>query len=212
MNGRLCILYSFLLLSLQSFAADAKFFADSTGKPKKQRDTAFLNNHDPRKSAKKSALIPGWGQLYNRDYWKVPLVYGALAIPTATFIYNNDWYKRSRFAYNAMYKAAQPNATAADSVDYKGLDPIFKNLNITSVQSARNSFRRDRDYSILWFVLVWGLNIVEASVSGHLKHFDVSDDLSMQIHPQLNPVTRSPGLQLVFNIKEPKRKQAFVVR
>ncbi|MFN3794367.1 MAG: DUF5683 domain-containing protein [Chitinophagaceae bacterium] len=188
------------------------FFADSTAKPKKQRDTAFLNNHDPRKSAKRSALIPGWGQLYNRDYWKVPLVYGALAIPTATFIYNNDWYKRSRFAYNAMYKAAQPNATAADSVDYKGLDPIFKNLNITSVQSARNSFRRDRDYSILWFVLVWGLNIVEASVSGHLKHFDVSDDLSMQIHPQLNPVTRSPGLQLVFNIKEPKRKQAFVVR
>ncbi|HAK12851.1 MAG TPA: hypothetical protein DCO78_13570, partial [Chitinophagaceae bacterium] len=68
-------------------------------------------------------MIPGWGQLYNRDYWKVPLVYGALAIPTATFIYNNDWYKRSKFAYNAIYKASQANATPADSADYKGLDP-----------------------------------------------------------------------------------------
>ncbi|MGQ7359625.1 DUF5683 domain-containing protein, partial [Streptococcus suis] len=92
--------------------------------------------------------------------------------------------KKTKFAYEAKIKAA-----ALDSSDYAAIDPELINLSTGSLQSYRNSFRRDRDYSILWFVLAWGLQIVDATVFAHLKQFNVSRDLSMQIHPQLNPVT-----------------------
>jgi hypothetical protein len=158
--------------------------------------------HDPRKATRRSALIPGWGQAYNREYWKIPLVYGAIAIPTVMFVYNNNWYKKTKFAYEAKYKAEYDK----DSTDLAAIDPDLKNLSITSLQSYRNSFRRDRDYSILFFLLAWGLNVVDATVFGHLKDFDVSNNLSMNLKPQFNPTTRSPGLMVTFHPKKPAKK------
>src|SRR5437762_6696763 len=60
------------------------------------KDTLRKKKHDPAKATRRSAIIPGWGQAYNHEYWKIPLVYGALAIPAATFAYNNKWYKKTR--------------------------------------------------------------------------------------------------------------------
>jgi hypothetical protein len=158
--------------------------------------------HDPRKATRRSAIIPGWGQAYNREYWKIPLVYGAIAIPTVLFIYNNDWYKKTKFAYEARYKAQYDK----DSSDLAAIDPDLKNLSITSLQTYRNSFRRDRDYSILFFLLAWGLNVVDATVFGHLKDFDVSNNLSMNLKPQFNPNTKSSGLMVTFHPKKPEKK------
>jgi len=76
---------------------------------------------------------------------------------------------------------------------------------MTSLQSYRNSFRRDRDYSILFFLLAWGLNVVDATVFGHLKDFDVSNNLSMNLKPQFNPSTKSPGLMVTFHPKNQKK-------
>ncbi|MEQ1624057.1 MAG: DUF5683 domain-containing protein [Sediminibacterium sp.] len=159
--------------------------------------------HDPRKATRRSAIIPGWGQAYNREYWKIPLVYGAIAIPTVMFVYNNNWYKKTKFAYEAKYKAASADK---DSSDLAAIDPDLQNLSMTSLQSYRNSFRRDRDYSILFFLLAWGLNVVDATVFGHLKDFDVSNNLSMNLKPQFNPNTRSPGLMVTFHPKKPAKK------
>lgn len=158
--------------------------------------------HNPRKATRRSAIIPGWGQAYNREYWKIPLVYGAIAIPTVMFVYNNNWYKKTKFAYEARYKAEYNK----DSSDLAAIDPDLKNLSITSLQSYRNSFRRDRDYSILFFLLAWGLNVVDATVFGHLKDFDVSNNLSMNLKPQFNPNTKSPGLMVTFHPKKPEKK------
>jgi hypothetical protein len=80
------------------------------------------------------------------------------------------------------------------------------NLGISSLQNYRNSFRRDRDYSVLWFFLAWGLQVADATVFAHLKQFDVSNDLSMEITPTFNPQTRSPGLGLTLNLKNPSKK------
>lgn len=158
--------------------------------------------HDPRKAPLK-ALLPGWGQAYNKQYWKIPVVYGILAIPTIAYFYNNSMYKKTKFAYEALFKAMEPTK---DSTDYRRIDPQLQGLSITSVQSYRNAFRRDRDYSILWFVIAYGLQIADATVFAHLKHFDVSNDLSMQVSPTFNPVTKSPGFGLVMNIKTPNKR------
>jgi hypothetical protein len=163
-----------------------------------------VKKHDPRKATRRSAIIPGWGQAYNKEAWKIPLVYGALAIPTVMFIYNNDYYKKTKFAYEAKYKAAYSDPK--DSSDYKLIDPELKDLSISSLQSYRNSFRRDRDYSVLFFLLAWGLQVVDATVYGHLKDFDVSNSLTMHVNPEFDPTTRTPGLAFTFSPKKPERK------
>lgn len=176
---------------------------DSVAKQQAAVKKDTVRKHNPRIATKRSALIPGWGQAYNREYWKIPIVYGILAIPAGLYFYNNDLYKKTKFAYEALYKAQGP---AKDSSDLPFIDPQLKNLSITSLQSYRNSFRRDRDYSILWFLLAWGLQVADATVFAHLKQFDVSNDLSMELTPVFNPVTRTPGLGLTLNLKPPVKK------
>lgn len=175
--------------------------ADSTLKQPIAVKKDTLKKHNPRIATRRSALIPGWGQAYNREYWKIPLVYGVLAIPTGLYFYNNNLYKKTKFAYEARFKEA-----AGDSSDVANIDPQLKNLGITSLQSYRNAFRRDRDYSILWFLLAWGLQVADATVFAHLKQFDVSNDLTMELTPVFNPMTRTPGLGLTLNLKPPTRK------
>src|ERR1044071_10463991 len=100
------------VLSLNSYGQDStrkvnngKEVLLDTLKPRKdtatvalaKKDSVIRHQHEPRKATLRSAIIPGWGQAYNHQYWKIPLVYGALAIPAATFIYNNKWYKKTKF-------------------------------------------------------------------------------------------------------------------
>ncbi len=164
-----------------------------------------LHKHDPRIATRRSAIIPGWGQAYNREYWKIPIVYGILAIPTTLYFYNNSLYKKTKFAYEARYKELYNT----DPSDVPLIDPQLKNLSITSLQSYRNSFRRDRDYSVLWFLLAWGLQVADATVFGHLKDFDVSSDLSMHVTPVFSPITKTPGIGLTLNLKNPSHKLAI---
>ncbi|WP_139366978.1 DUF5683 domain-containing protein [Sediminibacterium ginsengisoli] len=156
--------------------------------------------HDPRKATRRSAIIPGWGQAYNKQYWKIPIVYGIIAIPVGLFIYNNNWYNKTKTAYDALYRASQ-----GDSSGMAQIAPELRGLSAASVQSYRNAFRRDRDYSILWFLAAWGLQVADATVFGHLKQFDVSDDLSLNVKPILN--TQSAGVGLTLSIKPAVKKQ-----
>jgi hypothetical protein len=169
---------------------------------KKPPADSLIKKHDPRKATRRSAIIPGWGQAYNREYWKIPLVYGALAIPAGLFVYNNNWYKKTKYAYEARYNAD----VNGDTTGLAAIDPQLKGLSAASLQSYRNSFRRDRDYSILFFLLAWGVNVIDATVYGHLKDFDVSNDLSMNVKPIFNPTTRTPGVTLTFSPKKPEHK------
>lgn len=161
-----------------------------------------IPKHDPRMATRRSALIPGWGQAYNKDYWKIPIIYGILAIPVAAYIYNDDYYKKTKFAFEARFKETYNK----DSSDVDFIDPQLKGLSITSLQSYRNAFRRDRDYSIVWFILAWGLQVADATVFAHLKQFDVSNDLSMSLQPVFNPHTLTPGLGLTLHLKNPTHK------
>lgn len=163
-------------------------------------DTFAKKKHDPAKATRRSAIIPGWGQAYNHQYWKIPIVYGALAIPAASFVYNNKWYKKTRDAYTLVINN--------DSAHYNEIDPKLQGLinSPESLQFYRNSFRRDRDYSILFFLIAWGVNVVDATVFGHLKDFDVSDNLTMHLQPDYNPMSKKLNLGFAFNFKTPQKK------
>ncbi len=179
----------------------AKIAATDTNKIK--TGTTLKPKHDPRKATRRSLMLPGWGQIYNKQYWKLPLVYGAIGTATGIWIYNNTWYRRTKFAYNAMYKAEIEN----DPSDLPKIHPKIKNLNLNSASYYRNQFRKNRDYSTLWFLIAWGAQVADATVFAHLKDFDVSDDLSVNITPNYSPVTMQPGVSLAFKIKDKKERK-----
>ena len=152
--------------------------------------------HSPRKAAFYSAVLPGLGQAYNREYWKIPLVYAALGITTGTFIINMDNYRTFRNAYRIRMDG---NADTVD--DYVGL------YSDNSLKVLRDAYREYVDYSVLVFVLAYGLNIIDATVFAHLKNFDMSDDLSMKIVPTVID-NRALGLSIRVNLGG-KKKSGF---
>ena len=131
-------------------------------------------------------------------------MYGVLAIPATTFVYNNKWYKKTRDAYNIV---VNNETDRYDEIDPKLISKTTgQPLSAQDLQYYRNDFRKNRDYSILFFLIAWGVNVVDATVFGHLKDFDVSDDLSMHLQPDYNPVTKQPGIGFAFNIKKQAKK------
>jgi len=173
-------------------------FTKDTGIIIRNNDTLkVVPRHDPRKATLRSLIIPGWGQAYNREYWKIPIVYGALGTVAGIFIYNNTWYKRSKRAYEIRINN--------DSAAFPSINPRLEAYPAQSLLILRNTFRRDRDYSALWFIITWGLNIVDATVFGHLKDFDVSEDLSLHLNPVINQ--NSKGFSLVLGYKQPSKRK-----
>ena len=165
------------------------------------QDTAISPKFDPKKAAMRSAIIPGWGQAYNKKYWKIPIVYGALGTTAGVFFFNINTYKKLRQAYIYKLDTIQGNDLL--------IDPRFRGLSAESIKSYRNSVRQDVDYSVLIFLLFWGLNVVDATVDAHLKAFDVSPDIGMRIKPGFNYRSNNAGVSLVFFLKDKKLKHSF---
>lgn len=159
---------------------------------------SVLNVHSPRKAAIRSAILPGWGQAYNKKYWKIPIVYGALGTTAGVFFYNLNNYRDFRFAYRAKYNASK---SPPDSTLYPQIKPTLLPLDIQSLRFYRDQFRRDIDLSVLVFFVLWGLNVVDATVDAHLKSFDVSPDLSLRITPGMSEMSGTAGLSLSLGLK-----------
>ena len=195
--GSICILISLFFfngkttaqISKSSNTAEQINIADTSNKKK-------VKKFDPRIATKRSALIPGWGQIYNKKYWKLPLVYGGLGITAGVFQYNVKNYKLLRLAY--MYKI--DTISANDAL----IDPRFKNLSANALRSYRTAFRQNVDYTVLFFIAFWGLNVVDATVDGHLKQFDVNDNLSLQLKQGYSPMANTTGISLVLDIHSKK--------
>jgi len=151
---------------------------------------------EPRKATIRSAIAPGWGQIYNKKYWKLPLVWGALGTTAGIYFYNVKYYRSLKQAY--IYRS--DNDPTNDIL----VDQEYRNLSAESIRSYRNSFRQSVDYSVLFFILFWGLNVVDATVDAHLKAFDVSDDLSLQLKPGYSQMSNTAGISLVLNIGKRK--------
>jgi hypothetical protein len=174
----------------------------STHNPLKQ-DTVGKKKFKPSTATIRSALIPGWGQAYNKKYWKIPIIYGALGTTAGIFFYNLKTYKALRKAY--LYRLD------SDTSNDRLIDPRFSVLSNESIRSYRNEFRQNLDYSVLFFILFWGLNIVDATVDAHLKAFDVSNDLSLRIKPSYNPIGNTSGLTFIFSLKDKKQHRDYTL-
>lgn len=154
--------------------------------------------YNPKKAMIRSAVLPGWGQFYNKKYWKIPIIYGALGVSAGVFFFNLKTYRLLRDA--VKYRAS---GTHADSIR---VDPQFIFLTTESIRLYRNAYRQNIDYSVLAFLVLWGLNVVDATVDAHLKAFDVSPDIGMKIRPGFNYATNNAGISLVFFFKDKSTK------
>lgn len=132
-----------------------------------------LNYNGPENSVKKATTLamicPGAGQLYNKSYWKVPIVVGAFATMGYVIDWNARGYKRYRTAYNQVVNGQPDEFEGRYSADY------LKNM--------KDNFRRNRDLCIILTGALYLLNIVDAHVDAHLKDYDISDDLSVRLEP-----------------------------
>jgi hypothetical protein len=179
------------LLSVDSIAARKVMLNDSLRK-----------KHSPRKATIRSAILPGWGQIYNGKYWKLPLVYGALGITGSVFVYNLNQYRNVRFAYITLR-----DTVFADYPKVKPeLQPFITAGDLNSLRNYRDEFRKNIDYSVLFFLFFWGINVVDATVDAHLKEFDVSRDLGFKVKPSINslPIAGMPlsmGLSVVVTLR-----------
>ena len=106
---------------------------------------------DPRKAGWKSVILPGWGQYYNRKYWKIPIVWGAIGTGIGFIIWNNNQYVRYKNAFNA-----QLNGLSHEFSDITGVDLL------TALGNAQDRRKRQRDYAIAITLGVYILNIVDA--------------------------------------------------
>jgi hypothetical protein len=161
-------------------------------------DTAVKKKHSPRKAAIRSAIFPGWGQFYNKKYWKVPLAWAAVGIPAGLFVYNKNWYDRIRYALQVVANGSQNNPDSMGKV-HEQLKPLVARGLTTSLLNYRNEYRRNMDYSILFGLLLWGLNVVDATVDAHLRDFDVSENISLRVSPAVLP-GNVPGVSFVFTL------------
>lgn len=125
----------------------------------------------PSKAAFYSAIFPGMGQIYNRKYWKAPIVWGALAAPTYYYLANNSEYKRYRRAYKFRKTGFQDEFTD---------DLGNVSVSLETLERAQEQLRENRDLSLMWGVILYVLQIVEASVNAHLLQFNTDDNLSLK--------------------------------
>ena len=192
--------FCFLLLEIN---AAAQTIRDSSGNvvnvatANDRRIDSILLHHSPRKAAIRSAILPGWGQAYNKRYWKIPIVYAALGTSAYVFVDNVSWYRKLRFAYKVAVEKDVANYGKVD----RRLSRFVETNNTSFLQYQRNEYRRNVDYSVLAFVLLWGLNVVDATVDAHLKSFDVSPDLSLHLKPGYSDLAKTNGISLVLAIK-----------
>ena len=150
------------------------------------------------------ALLPGGGQIYNRKYWKLPIVWGAFM----TCYYSVTWNHRQYQDYHAAYRdlsSEDPSKNTswlafapagAKAEDYKTYQATLK----STLKRGNDFYRRYRDLSILASVLVYGLSILDAYVDAELYTFDISPDLSLRVAPEVGlPKLGIPSYQLGVN-------------
>lgn len=125
-------------------------------------------DHLPGRATVYSILFPGLGQIYNREYWKLPIYYGGLAVAGYFWYYNDMQYRRFQKDYNA---ATTPGG------NYEG------SMSTDNLQYYRDYYRRFRDYSIVATVLIYLLQVIDADVFATMSTFDVNQSLSMDIQP-----------------------------
>lgn len=174
---------------------------------------------DPLKVLWMGAIIPGYGQILNKKYWKLPLVYGGFLGCAYAITWNSGQYQTYKTAYLDILRYASDNSFKAivdknlSAVSFYQVLPKGETIDnyggisglTTKLQTIYNSTRRYRDLSIIATVVYYALTLVDAYVDAQLYDFDISPDLSMRVQPTLMNksygLNNSLGLQCSISLK-----------
>lgn len=144
--------------------------------------------HSPKKAWILSAVLPGAGQIYNKKYWKAPIVWGGLAVAG---YYLNDNLKQLNLYRDAYVAETDGNSNTINDTG----------LGQSQLLELIDQYKTWRDWSYIALGAIYILNIVDANVDAHLFYFDVSEDISMNIAPFFNPLAnRSAGVSLMLKL------------
>ena len=129
-----------------------------------------------------SVICPGAGQIYNQSYWRVPIVLGGFATTIYCVDWNNRGYQRFKKAYRlrADYDKNPGNYPSGSTDEFNG------RYSATFLKNLRDSYRRNRDLCIILTAGMYILQIIDAHVDAHLRDYDISDDLSMNVTPMID--------------------------
>lgn len=147
----------------------------------------------PSKAAFYSAVLPGLGQAYNKKYWKIPIIIGAITGGVLVYDFNNREYNRFRDAFKRRLAGFTD-----DEFFGNGATPSISNDGLVR---AQRQFRRNRDVATLITVGFYMLNIIDANVDAHLLQFNVDEDLSLSPHFQYNEMENSTDLGVTVNFR-----------
>ena len=140
---------------------------------------------NPKRAGLYSAILPGLGQFYNRQYWKVPVIYAGLAVAGYYFADNLTNYQNYRKAYIGRINNPYPT------------DPYVKTYTTDQLNQLQNDYNKYLDLTALFTGLGYALQVMEAITAAHLKNFDISRDISLHVQPVAFP--KGAGLGLVVN-------------
>lgn len=154
-----------------------------------------VNPLAPSKAAFYSAVLPGLGQIYNKRYWKAPIVWGAIGTGIYVYSFNNTEYHRARNAFKRRL------AGFKDDEFYR--EDGTQIISDEALQEAQESTQRDRDLALVITIALYALNIIDANVDAHLKQYNVDDDLVIDFKPYLdfNPLTNRPNYGMALVVK-----------
>ena len=151
--------------STEALSESSKMATDSSSNKKVKKE------HSPSKAALYSAILPGLGQVYNRKYWKVPII----GVGAGALIYGLN-FNQSNFS---MFK----QELIKRQQGLGNLDPDLDRYSDANLNELQDFYRRNRDLTIVGLALLYALNIIDATVDAHLFEFNVDDDLSMKFSP-----------------------------
>ena len=195
-----CIVIRKISLFILIMSFSVQLFAQNNSSDSTQTnstDSIFKYKHNPKKATLYSACVPGLGQIYNKRYWKVPLIYAGFAV-FGYFIYsNNIEYNNFKNAYLYASGDSSHRTLNNQSLQY------YHKYSVDGLQKGKDYYKSNRDLSIILIFAWWALNVVDATVDANLFNYDISDDLSLHIRPSSSQYT---GLSLILNFKNTRIK------
>ncbi|MBA4301138.1 MAG: hypothetical protein C0433_13700 [Cyclobacterium sp.] len=185
------ILLLAFFISVPSFSQNQSEDKVTENQPRGKEDKPVFSTlpKNPRKATLLSAILPGAGQVYNNKAWKVPLIYAGFMTNIYFIGFNNKRYQTFRTALFAFDEGDKSQ---------------FPSLNREALVRNVDYWRQNRDMTILLLAAIYALNLIDANVDAHLSGFDISDDISMKIEPNVGTFAASGnslGLTLKFQFK-----------
>ncbi len=163
--------------------------------------------HSPHKASFYAAILPGMGQIYNKKYWKLPLVYGGIVATGYAIHFNSKYYSKYKSAYRDWIIQDPGNKSYLEFLPPGWTEAkLYQNASWfeSALDDKKQYYRRYRDLSYFIMAGVYMLQIVDAAVDAHFYNFSISDDLSMRISPTImepSPVVETVGVGMQLNFK-----------